>query len=98
MFEAIVSESGESAMVDTNPTAEPPEGGKMPFTLMLFGQEAVRRWAEGTDEDRVHTVTNILVSLTMICLAGATDEEAATFYNVTAASQGIDNHAVLYTP
>lgn len=94
-----VSESGLSGSLDLNlGVHKPGDEAFMPFTLIIFGEEAMQKWQEAPDELRFVTLTDLLLKVTMLNLAGLSDEEAVAYYNTTAAAQGIDNHALMYTP
>lgn len=94
-----VSESGLSGSLDLNlGEFKPGDEGFMPFTLMIFGEDEVKHWQDAPHELRLRSLTDLLLKVTLLNLSGLSDEEAVAYYNTTAAAQGIDNHALMYTP
>lgn len=97
-FAPVVSESGETAVIDLSPDLNSETRG-LPLNIHIFGKENVAKWVgddERTVNSRVYTCKEIAKSMMMAALlTGAyTFPEMAKAYNAFLAAEGIEDHAL----
>lgn len=93
MFEAQVSEGGNTAVVNLNVFPDAP----MPFAIHLFGVEHIEKWNGSTEDSRGYTVQKVMHDvLVLATLLNLTDAQAASAYNAACAVDGIESHAIEY--